>query len=525
METEEGVMMDTHNTESHACSKNTTIILLVISAVIIFAGGFVIGKIHQINVGTESARTENERLNKNDLEQEDNPDQGTRVSSQDTHKGSESSGSISNGTNEVVKIDIPGHILAIKDGDVWQIDANGERAVKLIDLDIIDDVSRSQLSRNIAYTLGQKVNETVEEYDGSTSDVTVTRKQLLLADEKGSDSFLIYDGVARWGWIPGEDLLWYETTSLQQFYEWGYMGNGDVWIFDPNTKKAELFISDKSKFFPLMRAEWSPDGKKLSFVSSDFLKVADRSDKVIKELFKLPYVGGDRGGPQPIPYFQWSPDSTAIYTVFTPFSLNGEGEGQQIDLQTNHVAALKIPIDGSGIERVAPEFPSQISNEETYPRAHFSDDFTKVFYPRVDSVEYPDTMQAQEDVSLVMYDLATQKETILLDDPGKTERGLLQYSTPLSWAVDKYVYVLKGDGDWLYGGATLSLIKINTETGAREVLATKEKVSENVRDIRFEPKSETIYFTADQGLVRLSSSGASVIASDVGLSQVSYYFE
>lgn len=428
-------------------------------------------------------------------------------------------------TSESIELNIQGHMLVIKEGDVWQIDANGKGAIKLIDLDTVNSVSRSDFNSQIAYTLGQKVSETVEEYDGSTREITVTKNQLLLADEKGSDSFLVHDGVSDWGWIPGKNLIWYETSSLQQFFEWGYMGNGGVWIFDPSTKKSEQFITDNSEYFPLMRAEWSPDGEKLAFVSSGYLKVADSKSKITRELFALPYVGGNRGGPQPIPYFEWSPNSDAIYTVFTPFLVGGENTNQEIDLKTKQVAALKIPTDGSKIERVVPERPSQIANEETYPRAHYSSDFTKVFYPRVDSVKYPDTMRAQENVSLVMYDMVSKEEMVMLDNVGKPERGLMQYSVPLSWVFGDSVYLLKGDGDWLYEGATISLIKKNLITGVTEILATKENVSGNIWDIAFEPKTESIYFTTNQNLIRLNKQGSGIIAEGVGLGDVEYHLE
>lgn len=539
METGDDVVLQAHNTETKAFGKNKIICLEVIAAVTIFAGGFAIGKIYQAKVDVESVSKENSGLTKSDQERDgyNDSNQSTWALPQGAHRASESDGHANNETNEVV-IDITGHILAIKDGDVWQIDANGENAVKLIDLDTISSVSRSDLSNKIAYTLKQQVETTIEWYDGSQRNVEVPKSQLYLADQKGSNSQLIYDGVASWGWIPDSDSLWYETASSEVvgggMFPHSYKSTGEVWVFDLTTQESSkiLDIDDSNAKGVLdsellvRRVEWSPDGQKMMYLSENALYVINKNTLNTQKLFSLPYVGGDRGGPQPIPFFQWSPDSTAIYTVFTPFALGDEDEDRQIDFQTKHVAALKIPIDGSAIERVIPEVPSQIANEETYPRAHFSDDFTKVFYPRVNSVQYPDTMRAQEDVSLVMYDLVTKEEITLLDNFGKTERGLMQYRTPLSWVVNKYVYVLKGDGDWLsYDGATLSLVKINIKTGAQEILAVKENVSKNVWDIKFEPKSETVYFTADQGLVRLSSSGTSVIADDIGLGQVSYYFE
>lgn len=424
-------------------------------------------------------------------------------------------------TDEMIQqteITVAGHILFVKDGDLWQMNANGANAVRLIDLDTIQRASRSPVSNRIAYTLRQSVTETVTEHDGTVRKVDVSKQQLLLADEKGADSFLVHDNVSRWGWIPASDFLWYETASLQQFFDWGYGGDGNVYIFNPTTRKAEKFIHDESDYWSLLRAEWSPDGNKLMFASGDMLRVADRRTKAITEIFQLPYVGGDRGGPQPIPYFAWAPDSLSIYAIFSPFLISGEEPNPDVLLKAKHITALRFSLDGSKPTKLMPEVLSTIINEESYPRAHFSDDFSKAIYPR--------TMQSETDLAIAMYDLAERKEYILLENPGEPKRGLMPDGVPLAWVVGDSVYVFRGDGDWLYSTASISLLKVNYGTGSSETLASRDGVSSHISNTLFLPESETLFFTSGGKLYSMNRDGVVPIADDLGdFSQVEYHLE
>lgn len=423
-------------------------------------------------------------------------------------------------TVQQARLAIDGHILFVKDGDLWQMDANGASAIKLIDLDTVQRASRSPVSNRIAYTLGQSIVETVTEYDGTVHDVEISKQQLLLADEKGSNSFLIHDNVARWGWIPSTDLLWYETATLQKSFSWEYSGDGNVWIFNLATKKAKKFIYDNSDYWGLLYTEWSPDGNKLMFASGDMLRVADRQTGAITRISQLPYVGGDRGGPNPIPYFTWSPDSSSIYTIFSPFPISGEEIYSGISLKSRHITALQFSLDDSKPTKLMPDVPSTIINRESYPRAHFSNDFSKAIYPR--------TIQNKTDLMLVMYDLTDQKEYVLLENPGEPERGLMPYGVPLAWVVDNSVYIFKGDGDLLYDAASFALIKVNYRTGEIETLANQDGVSGHISNILFLPKSETLFFTSGGKLYSMSRDGVTSIADGLAYNsflQVEYHLE
>lgn len=425
-------------------------------------------------------------------------------------------------TNETIQqtgLAIDGHILFVKDSDLWQMSANGANAVKLIDLDTVQRGSRSPASNRIAYTLRQGVTETVTEHDGTTRNVEVSKQQLLLADEKGSDSFLVHDNIARWGWIPSTDLLWYETATLQQFFDWGYNGDGNVWIFNPTARKAEKFIHDDSDYWQLLGAEWSPDGNKLMFSSGGVLSVADRRTKAITIIFQLPYVGGDRGGPQPIPYFAWAPDSSSIYTIFSPFLISGEEPNPNVVLKAQHITALQLPLDGSKPTKLIPEAPSTIINEESYPRAQFSDDFNKAIYPR--------TAQGGTDLVLAMYDLAEQKEYVLLGNLGEPKRGLMPYGVPLAWVVGDSVYIFRGDGDPLYDTASISLVEVNYRTGTKETLASRDGISEwPIGNTLFVTELRTLFFTMGGKLYSMNRDGLIPIADELGdFSQVEYHLE
>ena len=419
-------------------------------------------------------------------------------------------------TIQQTELAIDRHILFVKDGDLWQMSANGANAVKLIDLDTVQRASRSPVSNRIAYTLRRGVTETVTEHDGTVRDVEVSKQQLLLAGEKGSDSFLVHDNVARWGWIPSTDLLWYETATLQQSFDWGYGGDGNVWIFNPTTRKSEKFIHDDSDYWSLLRAEWSPDGNKLMFASGDVLRVADRRTKAITRIFQLPYVGGDRGGPQPIPYFAWTPDSSSIYAIFSPFLISGEKQNPDVALKAQHITALRFSLDGSKPTKLIPEASSTIINEESYPRAHFSDDFSKAIYPR--------TMQGGTNLILAMYDLTEQKEYVLLENLGEPKRGLMPDGVPLAWVVGDSVYIFRGDGDWLYDTASIALIKVNYRTGTTETLASRDGISSHISNTLFVPESETLFFTSGGKLYSMNRGGVVPIADELGdFSQVEYH--
>ena len=270
-------------------------------------------------------------------------------------------------------IDVEGHILLIRDGDVWRIEGGGSDSVKLIDRDTVTTVARSRTTGQIAYTQDAPQN-------------------LYLASDIGTDSVFVQERVAHWGWVPNSDLLWYEIGSPAQAEAWpGVLGDGNIWVYDTIIgTRTKLITIDTANSISQVGStlSWSPNGRLAWYKVYDgeynVLHVLDRQSLESRPLFTLPYVGGNRGGPQPIPFFQWSPDSTAIYTVFAPYLVSEFTQSSpEIELEHRRLATLRIPIDGSPITRVAPavETPDLIS-EETFPRAHFSDDIRYIFFER-----------------------------------------------------------------------------------------------------------------------------------------------
>jgi len=255
------------------------------------------------------------------------------------------------------------------------------------------------------------------------------------------------------------------------------------------------------------------------FASGGVLRVADRRVKTITTIFQLPYVGGDRGGPQPIPYFAWASDSSSIYTIFSPFLISGEKPNPNVVLKAQHITALRLPLDGSKPIKLIPEAPSTIINQESYPRAQFSDDFNKIIYPR--------TAQGGTDLVLAMYDLAEQKEYVLLENLGEPKRGLMPYGVPLAWVVGDSVYIFRGDGDPLYDTASISLVEVNYRTGTKETLASRDGISEwPVGNTLFIPESRTLFFTMGGKLYSMNRDGLIPIADELGdFSQVEYHLQ
>jgi len=409
---------------------------------------------------------------------------------------------------QTTDLDIKGHVLFVKEGDLWRMDFSGKNPIKLIDLDTIVRGSRSPISNLIAYTLRKTQKETVKEYDGTTKEVDVNKMQLLLADEKGTNSILIADSVDEWGWIPSTNLLWYETAVLDQYFGWDYFGKGEVWIFDPTTKKANKFIEAGAEILSLHRPRWSPDGTKLMFINGDMIKIADRFTSVTRDVYTLPYVGGDRGGPQPIPALAWSPDSMSIYTVFSPLIFN-ETDNNRLNLKSKHVYAFQIPINGGSPIKLMPEVPTLTAiSEEGQFRAQFSQDFSSIIYPRVLENGF---------LVLEMYSIEDKRTYTLLDNLGNTDiydsnvyEGFrydfhfFPYNSHFAWIADKYVYIISyiDPTDEIVnfegGGSTikhtprfLRLEKVDFHSGEKTTIV---EYPGNIEYPYFIPGSESLFF-------------------------------
>lgn len=97
---------------------------------------------------------------------------------------------------------------------------------------------------------------------------------------------------------------------------------------------------------------------------------------------------------------------------------------------------------------------------------------------------------------------------------------------PLAWVVGDFVYVFRGDGDWLYSTSNISLLKINYRTGSSETFANQNGVSGHISNVLFLPKSETLFFTSGGKLYSMNRDGVIPIADELGdFSQVEYYLK
>lgn len=318
-------------------------------------------------------------------------------------------------------------LLYVQDGDLWQSDSSGENQIKLIDRDRIHSVQISPDKQSIAYTLEVTEKKTVTTYEGVREDREFTRTNLLLADNKGANSYMVKEGVVRWGWIPSTNILWYESDVLTQLFDWDYFGNQDIWTFDPSSKESKLLVKDEQILNPM----WSPDGSKLSYVGyrldennrykSLLIRMVNRNDSAKRDLFDVPYVGGDRGGPPPVPSVYWSRESDALYTAFTPM-LWSEDSSMDNRFTSGYLSVWKIPVNGSEAVKLAPEVPSTVLNDETRPRIVFNEDFSKVAYARLDEKDVagknPSEWYYSDDQieSLAVYDLTSKTEKILIEN-------------------------------------------------------------------------------------------------------------
>ncbi len=308
-------------------------------------------------------------------------------------------------TNSSTLTVLSGSMLYIQDGDVWKSDINGRTPVKLVDRDAVTKAIPSPDGSMIAYAIVYPSTETVKNADGTEESVELSgswgaKQTLYVANGVGADSRQVQKQVGRWGWIPNTKLLWYETSSLQQYFSWGYIGDNNMWVYDPaaRTSKEIRKAGDVAWSDPLLGPRWSPDGKNVLLVTYEkiddtngslALHVVNRSTAKERNLLYIPWVGGDRGGPPPIPSFFWSGDSSTIYTGFTPVieaSNNTANKIHYLDiLRSNYISVLAIPVNGGQVKEVFPSEPSIVFADESPIHVNFSEDRSKVLYFAVKS--------------------------------------------------------------------------------------------------------------------------------------------
>jgi hypothetical protein len=322
-----------------------------------------------------------------------------------------------------------GNFIFVQDGDVWVSNGGGQERVKLVDIDKAESALLSPNKNFIAYTILVTTSETYKGYPRQE----YQHHRMLLANKQGSNSVLVKEAVNRWGWVPGTELLWYEPASLQEFFGPGYFGEGSVILFDPISKNSTAIV-DTNSVWSLLRPLWSPDGSKLAYAEEGVLKITDRTTRNTTNLLNLPYVGGDRGGPAPIPAFYWSADSKHIYIVFTPLLTQWtDPDDSSKDLASGYIHAYRIDTATGNKNQLLPfgQIPSAVTNEEVPFPGTFSEDFSKIIYWRYKTQDIVGLTPEQWVYSgnakgspyLVMYDLQTGLESVLLEnikDYGKT---------------------------------------------------------------------------------------------------------
>lgn len=431
-------------------------------------------------------------------------------------------------------------ILYISDGDLWQSDALGKNKVKLIDRDVIQRASFSSNRERIAYSELRTVTEKVVSYEGVEEERTFKVRDLLLANERGANSILVKAGVNRWGWIPSTDLLWYETSSLQQLFGWIYAGNDDIWVFDMEKKKANLITTEKKGYLGILRPQWSPDGNKLSYVSDMNLMVVDRNTLEKKELLEIPYVGGDRGGAPPIPSLYWGNDSEYIYTAFTPLLFEPDKKNADFmeKYKSGYLSGWKIPINGDEPIQIIPEAPTPITNEEVFLSVIFNNDFSKVIYRRYEQedikglepyewfyLNHPD--REYLDYSLILYDMETQEEKMLIEG---FKNYKINFNTWDFYSNGYGLYIFLED-DFLYFFANVgdsknqvSIVAVDLELGeSEEIYSFDFNWGEKLKGFKYDSQEGVIYFGYNNQIFSVKGKDVEKVLDNT--SDVQYYFE
>jgi len=342
-------------------------------------------------------------------------------------------------SGEMVLPEAQAEIITIQDGDVWRSNLDGDEKIKLIDRDNITDAKRSPLGRYIAYSYDVDVVETAEDYDGTNVTVEATKTVLMLADQNGTSSREVIEGVARWGWVPGADMLWYEKSILQRYYGFGYYGDQSIALLNPANLSSVTLLEAVEGVHSHLDYKWSPNGEHLSYFTYQSgqqccnlqLNVVSRNTGKVVATMGVPYVGGDRGGPPPVPYYEWNKQGDAIYTGFTPlwFSDKEKASGFANEFKLGYTHFYRFDVKNNSVKLLNNQVKGVLMNNEILPKPLFIDGYSKVVFRKSTAPEDTQSWYYDRDISqLIILDLDTgEEQEIELEDPADTNYSFASY--------------------------------------------------------------------------------------------------
>ena len=260
--------------------------------------------------------------------------------------------------------------------------------------------------------------------------------------------------ISDYQWSPDKNMLLIFTNTARV---WRYNTRGDYWILNLATKKL-MKLGDNAPESSLMFTKFSPDNKKVAYVSEHNVFVQDLSDGKITQLtfdgsetiingtFDWVYEEelDNRDG------FRWSPDSKSI----AYWQLDASGIGVYLMLNTtdsiySHTVPVQYPKVGTTNSSCKVGVVNVEGGETTWIRV--PGDSRNIYIARMDwagnsdeiYVQKLNRMQNQLDVMLC--DIKTGSvETILTD----TDKAWIDINNDMHWFNDgkNFTWVSERDG-------------------------------------------------------------------------------
>ncbi|EKD56885.1 MAG: hypothetical protein ACD_58C00056G0003 [uncultured bacterium] len=262
--------------------------------------------------------------------------------------------------------------------------------------------------------------------------------------------------------------------------------------------------------------------------------VKDRITKKTQTLLWLPWIGGDRGGPAPIPDIFWDNSSDYIYTGFTPvIEVSGDFDIEYHNsLKSGYISILKIPVDGSNLKELTDPTPSYMMTEEQAIRLNFSDDFSKVLY-YIAELDDDTDIESSYDWIWGITDGNNSQITKITDlksneswvvDVGCEECNICVRSYDKSYPSyisDDFAYFLYNSV--VENDVWFVIDKFNfNENKQEELIRVPSFGGENqFYDISYYPESDIILFRVNNTLYQLHNGGLSILLENV--LDINYY--